>query len=261
MWMRKMGMSLCSFLCLFSALNGLELKRVILSTNNNPLYIEFWPVVAPLWEAMGLRPTLALIASKDCPIDTTIGDVIRLDPLPGIPESLQAQVVRLFLPCLFPEEGCLISDIDMLPISQSYFREGASHCPDDNFLVYREGYQITNFPMCYVAAKGCVFSDIFQVFNREQIYERIYQWAQFGYGWNTDEVMLYKSATAWEQRGGHIIRLRHGADGRLDRGNWQTDISKIRISDYIDCHCPRPYSAYQSSIDPIVQAIQERSKK
>jgi len=252
-----------SFLCLvfFSTLDALELKRVILSTNNNPLYLEFWPVVAPLWEARGLRPTLALIADENCPIDTSLGDVIRFPPLPDVPEPLQAQVIRLFLPSLFPEEGCLISDIDMLPISPSYFKEGASGCPEEGFLVYRdgaEGYDGMKFPMCYVAAKGRVFSDIFQVFSLEEISERIREWARQGYGWNTDEVMLYRSAIAWEKNGGLIVRLGHGAGGRLDRGNWQTDISSIRISDYIDCHCPRPYSDYQDSIDPIVEAIQKQ---
>jgi hypothetical protein len=251
------------FLCLvfFSTLDGLELKRVILSTNNNPLYIEFWPVVAPLWEAMGLRPTLALIADEDCQVDTSIGDVIRFPPLPDIPESLQAQAIRLFLPFLFPDEGCLISDIDMLPISQSYFILGASKCPDDGFLVYRdgaEGYDGMKFPMCYVAAKGSIFSDIFQISCSEDIPAVLRQWASRGYGWNTDEVMLFLSVIDWGKRGGRVVRLGQGVAGRLDRGNWQTDTSSIQISDYIDCHCPRPYSAYRDSIDPIVKAIQHQ---
>lgn len=248
-----------SLLIFFSSLNALELKRVILSTNNNPNYIEFWPVVAPLWTAMGLRPTLALIANEDCIVDTSLGDVIRFAPLPDIPEPLQAQVIRLFLPSLFPDEGCLISDIDMLPISRAYFLEGADRCPDDGFLVYRdgaEGYGGLKFPMCYVAARGKIFSEIFQVSQAEEIPEQIREWAARGYGWNTDEVMLYISATAWEKRGGKLVRLGHETTGRLDRGNWKMDISSISISEYIDCHCPRPYSAYQDSIDPIVQAIQ-----
>ncbi len=62
----------------FLPLSGLELKRVILSTNNHPMYIQFWPIVAPLWKAIGLQPTLALIADENCRIDETLGDVYRL---------------------------------------------------------------------------------------------------------------------------------------------------------------------------------------
>src|SRR3990172_8018007 len=132
--------SLILFFSLISSsfLNALDLNRVILSTNNNPLYIEFWPVVAPLWEAMGLRPTLALVADENCTVDSTLGDVIRFPPLKDVPVAMQAQVIRLFLPAFFPDDGCLIADIDMLPISRSYFFSGAASCPDRSFLVYRD---------------------------------------------------------------------------------------------------------------------------
>jgi hypothetical protein len=120
-------------LLVFNPLHALELKRVILATDENPMYIDFWPIVAPLWKAMGFAPTLALIAHSECKVDTSLGDVIRFEPIAGIPTSLQAQVMRLFLPIFFPNEGCILSDIDMLPISASYFFEGAAHCPDDAF--------------------------------------------------------------------------------------------------------------------------------
>src|SRR5579872_2110798 len=102
---------------LSSSLGSLELKRVILSTDKNPFYSEFWPIVAPIWAKMGFIPTLALIAEDDASIDTSLGDVIRFQPLPDVPLSLQAQAIRLILPVLFPEDGCILSDIDMIPIS------------------------------------------------------------------------------------------------------------------------------------------------
>ncbi len=247
-----------------SSLHALELNRVILSTNSNPKYIQFWPVVAPLWEAMGLRPTLALIADEDCPIDASLGDVIRFTPLPDIPESLQAQVIRLFLPILFPDEGCLVSDIDMLPVSRSYFFDGAAHCPDDAFLVYRDlahGWDYPRYPMCYTAAKGKVFGSVFGISEPKDITGAIPYWAGWGYGWNTDELLLYYFLKEWENTGGHVVRLGHDVGPRIDRDFWPENINSIDVSQYIDCHCQRPYSEHKEMIDQIVKAIFEQLQR
>jgi len=244
----------------FSSLSSLELNRVILSTNNNPLYIEFWPVVAPLWEAMGLRPTLALVADENCTVDSTLGDVIRFPPLKDVPVAMQAQVIRLFLPAFFPDDGCLIADIDMLPISRSYFFNGAAFCPTHAFLVYRDQafeYAGTRFPMCYVAAKGKLFGSVFEISKREDIAKRLREWSALELGWNTDELMLYCSLIAWEKKGGRIVRLGHGVSKRLDRMDWR-DFSDVNFAHYIDCHCPRPYSAFKKSIDTIADAIRQQ---
>ncbi|MES2122364.1 MAG: hypothetical protein V4492_06260 [Chlamydiota bacterium] len=248
----------CLFLSM-TALNGLELNRVILSTNDDPLYIEFWPVVAPIWEAMGLRPTLALIANEDCPIDTSIGDVIRFAPIPGVTEALQSQAIRLLLPILYPDEGCLLSDIDMIPISKSYFVDNAKDCPDDTMLIYRDKadeYQFGRFPMCYVAAKGRVFGEVFDIQSADDIRQQLIEWSELGYGWNTDEIVLSSHALFWEQsRGGHLIRLGHSVSGRLDRSTWFSDIPHLDITNYIDCHSPRPYTQYKPILDLLITEI------
>jgi len=246
---------LCLTYC--HGLFGFELNRVILSTNNNPDYIEFWPVVAPVWQAMGIRPTLALIADENCPIDTSLGDVVRFDPIPGMPESFQAQTVRLLLPILFPDDVCIISDIDMIPISKSYFVDNAKPCPDDAILLYRDlawGHSAKRYAMCYSAAKGSVFQSIFSVSTYEEIGPMLQEWMKWRRGWETDEHVLFSKVKAWERNGGKVMRLGHRNPGRLSRVRWfipkQPDLRK-----YIDCHCPRPYSAYKDSIDRIITAI------
>ena len=251
-------------LLLKGSIQGLELKRVILSCDDNPNYIQFWPIVAPIWTAMGLRPTLALVAKENCPIDDSIGDVIRFEPLEGVPISLQSQVIRLLLPSCFPDEGCLISDIDMLPISRSYFLEGAKYCPEEGFLVYRDaafGYEGKRYPMCYVAAKGAIFSSIFGIDQKNQITDVIREWAKMGYGWDTDELMLFSLVQKWRATGGEVVKLGHGVGPRLDRADWWRDFNAVDVSDYIDCHCPRPYAEYKETIDQIVFGIYRHLQK
>lgn len=250
----------CLFLLFFSKLSAIEINRVILATNNNPTYIEFWPVVAPLWQKMGFCPTLALIGDETCSVDTSLGDVIRFPPIPGVSEAMQAQCVRLLLPILFPDDGCIISDIDMLPISKSYFVEGAKYCPDDGFVVYRNGdYSSDNpkYPMCYFAAKGAVFTSVFGISTYEEISPLIQVWSTLGLGWHTDELVLYDKVNEWKSNGGKLILLGHRVEKRLDRWMWEEQIKSFDINDYIDCHCPRPYSEYKESIDKVVNAIQD----
>lgn len=240
--------TLCSSLC------TLELRRVILSTNNDPNYIEFWPVVAPLWSQMGLRPTLALIADENCSIDTSLGDVIRFPPLPDVLESLHAQVIRLFLPVLFPEDGCIISDIDMIPVAQDYFIEHAKECPDDGFLVYR-AKAASQYPMCYNAAKGKVFREIFGISSIQQIPGMVRQFSEHGLGWNTDEILLCAYLQEWEKAGGTAVRLGHTDDFRIDGRNWDVINDRLDIAEYTDFHCKRPYSKHKQAIDLVVAKL------
>lgn len=241
------------------ALNALEINRVVLATNQNPNYVQFWPVVAPIWKKMGFQPTLALIADNYGDVDTTLGDVLLFPVLSDVPESLQAQAIRLLVPALYPDEGCLIADIDMLPISSEYLRLGAKDCPDGAFLVYRDNAYwneaMCRWPMCYVAAKGAVFQEIFGVKRIDDIADLLRYWHAQGHGWNTDECMMYAYGMAWEFMGGKVIRLGHGVPGRLDRANWTGDYGTLDLTGYIDCHCPRPYAMYKESIDQVVQAI------
>ena len=83
----------------FKNIKAFKINRVILATDANPDYIQFWPIVAKSWkEIVEVKPTLALIANKETKIDESLGDVIRFEPIDGIPTSFQAQVIRLLLP-------------------------------------------------------------------------------------------------------------------------------------------------------------------
>jgi hypothetical protein len=247
---------LCSLPC-----QSLELNRVILSTDENDLYIQFWPIVAEAWKAMGIRPTLALISEHDC-VDSTIGDVIRFDPIPGFSTAMQAQVFRLFLPVLFPEEGCIISDIDMIPISKEYFVNNAKLCPGNAFLIYRDEAipkEYNEYPMCYIAAKGKIFGSIFRVADKIDFVDRLRECRTIHDAFNTDQVVLFRWVNRWQLDGGEVVKLGHTVTQRLDRADWR-DWRPEEIECAIDAHCPRPYSQYRNSIDFIFQEVLKRSE-
>jgi hypothetical protein len=64
---------------------------------------------------------LIYIDNADSYLSEEFGRVIRIKPVANIPIGVQNQIVRFWIPILFPEQVCIISDIDMFPLSSNYF--------------------------------------------------------------------------------------------------------------------------------------------
>lgn len=244
---------------LHQPLHPLKINRVILSTDANPTYIEFWPVVAKVWkQLLGIQPTLALIADDSVHVDESLGDVIRLKPIEGVPTAQYAQLIRLLLPIYFEDDVCIISDIDMIPLCKDYFVNSVTHIPQDCFVVYRDkAYQEheRRYPMCYNAALGKTFKEVFKINNPHEIPELIKKWYALGLKWDTDELMLYWYLSQWPDFQERCIKLGHETIKRVDRSFWNYDALKVRNLQYIDAHCLRPYSQYQQEIDALIQLL------
>ena len=241
--MKILLVSLCIFM---NSVHAMKIDRVIVSTDANPKYYQFWPLVAQAWKQLvGIQPTVIFIGDEDFPIDTTCGDVIRFKPIEGISTALQAQVIRLFAGVYFPNEVFLISDMDMIPCSRSYYVDSVSKIPEDRFVIYRGKYDGV-YPMCYIATKGFVANEMFKVHSVEDIVERIKEWEAIGFGWNTDQILLTRIAPPWGAQTGKVVFLEHGIDGRVDRldwehrGRWLHNRKALRQGKYIDAHLLRP---------------------
>ena len=247
-------------------INCLKIDRVILSTNDNANYIEFWPIVAKVWkELIGVKPTLALIGNKDVKIDETLGDVIRFEPIENVSTVLHAQAIRLLLPAYFEDEVCITSDIDMIPLNKEYFVETIKDFPDDCFVVFKNGYyEFHNYhfklPICYNVSKGKNFKEIFGVKELTDIPKIIQNWSALGLGWETDELMLYKHLTNWNLFKTKCVKLNHYDDKRIDRINWNYNVDLLKNNFYVDAHCLRPYSYYRDAIDTLVNLLNLNKK-
>ncbi len=229
------------------------IQRAIVSSDANPNYLEFWPLVAHAWKKMAIQPTLILIAGPEVVVDETVGDVIRFEPIPGIPTSLQAQVIRLLAPALFEDDICIISDIDMIPVDRDYFVKSAAPIPSDCFLVYRiipDAWKRVS--MCYNAGKGHLFKEIFGINSADDIAYSIRQWAHKNLGYITDERMFYEYLMKWPRYKTHCKRLNHNNIKRLDKTKWIYKLNEI-AGNYIDIHCPGPYQTRKAEIDLIMK--------
>lgn len=249
----------CALICSIN-LFGFKIDRVILGCDANPMYLEFWPVVAKTWkELVGVEPTLALIASKEIYIDESLGQVIRFEPIFNIPTSFQAQVIRLLLPALFPNEICILSDMDMIPCQRNYFFSSVENIPSDCFVVYKDGAfnsdEYKEYPICYNAALGSTFKEIFKIDSIADITETMKKWFNLGLGWTSDQQILYAALNNWDKKNNRLVKLGHDVYPRIDRARWTYSEDALKNHYYIDSHMLRPYSSYRDHIDHVVALL------
>lgn len=241
----------------------MKVERVILACDDNPDYLQFWPLMAKAWsQLIGVKPTLFLIADESVEVDTTVGEVIRFEPIPGMKTSYQAQVIRIIAPAFFEDEVSIISDIDTLPINRGYFIKSVLKVPDNCHAVYRNNYDKDGlrYPLCYHAVKGSVCREIFGLehIDQEVIREKLIEWEKFGWGWNTDELVLTAVLKNWNRETGRVALLNLGPGKHIDKIDWHYDYDKDKKnlkSKYIGAHLPRPFKEHKKRIMRLVKDL------
>lgn len=206
----------------------------LITSDSNPNYTEFSTIVTEFWDKLGFEPVYLKIG-EDYP------------PIEGVSTALQAQILRLYAPTKYKDRIVLLSDIDMLPLNKNYF---ISNLPEeeDQFSIYSsDAYANGRYPMCYIASKGDNYS-IFKNDNNESWDSFVLRLNSLGHGWDTDELYMSEVLNSKQV---NLKKLNRGwnngiASRRFDRVYWNPN-----LSEYIDAHCPRPYSKFKSVIDPL----------
>lgn len=146
-------------------------KKVIFSTDDNPVYYFFMPIVSKLWTKMGYHPhvfivgnenmwmsnvqkQLVLNASLSMGADVTIlnSEIVQKSrEFDGYNLSAMAQISRLCSPC-WPEaknsDYYLTSDIDMLPLNKNWLNQ--QELSKSIHLFYANGYDHSRYAICYL---------------------------------------------------------------------------------------------------------------
>jgi hypothetical protein len=148
----------------------MELKYAVVSSDSNPEYLDFWPYVAKAWKRIGIEPVLIYI-DKEAP-DSSVnshGRVIYLESITDWTISQQAQCIRFWAAKLL-DAPFIISDIDMLPISEEYYKNGVASIGDKGLVSYSSDiikyrWYRTNpqYPMCYLAGDTQSFVDLLEM--------------------------------------------------------------------------------------------------
>jgi hypothetical protein len=232
-----------------------------MGSNDNPTYLDFWPVVSKVWkEVFKITPVLGLISDTDSDLyDDGNGLIKKFKSIKGVDSALQSQIVRIFLP-KFLNGNSLLSDIDMLPLSKKYFIEQFHNFDDNKFYVLSsdnpECIEDNQYPICYNLGNKIMYEKIFDL--NKSWSDFVIELNNMGNGWVTDQKFLFQKITQYESQK-EIIKLNRGwnpwAINRIDRINWFYDKKMVISGEYIDSHLLRPYNNYRQQIDELINLL------
>lgn len=102
----------------------MKIDRVLIALNNNKVYTRYWNTIAPVWKKrFGINPTMIFIGTEEEFNSNRFDlgyDIVRFD-IPShrwlIPWSL------FWLATQFPEDICMTSGVDEVPLSNGFFEE------------------------------------------------------------------------------------------------------------------------------------------
>jgi hypothetical protein len=244
----------------------MKLDYVILGSNNDPMYIDFWHIISKIWKTVfNITPILGLISEEDSEFyESEFGLIKKFKAVDGVNIAMQSQIVRLYLTKLL-KGNVIISDIDMSPLSKSYFIEQVKEfSPNKIYVMSSDNIECKNdnqIPMCYIIADSNILSKSLKIDT---------SWSEFvkklndmNFGWYTDQKYLWLNIQNTINKNKEaVVLLNRGwkdgiADKRIDRAMWNYDSNLVKNDKYIDAHLLRPYSENKEEIDKLIGLICE----
>ena len=230
----------------------MKIDYVIIGSDMNPMYYDFWPLVSKIWKKLyNITPVLGLICDEDSDfIEDDYGLIKKFKSIDGMDIGLQSQIIRLYLTKELTG-NLLISDIDMFPMSTKYFVDYVKTFVDGKFYVMSSDNQecLNNkeYPMCYNLDSDWVnFANKLNSLNL---------------GWTTDQNYLFNQINKrLTINPNQIVFLQRGwsptgANRRIDRLWWSYDENLVKDGYYIDCHSLRPYNDHKEEVNKLINLM------
>ena len=238
----------------------MKLDTVILASNENSNYIDFWPVVSSAWLQMGVEPILVYTGNKKLPLE---GNIIKFESR-QLDSAFVAQNIRILFPALLENKNCIVSDIDSLPLSKDYFVNSINKISDDAFVIYRPdaGVSKNMISMMWNAAKSSTWKEIFGIESEKDIYKKLNRWYKNNYsfqgsGWYTDQIKLQKYVSKFSKKNSErVIKLNDIETGfkRFNRNRIEEHLEKLLLhgETFTSFHMPRPYRKNEELINLVL---------
>ena len=211
--------------------------------------------MSKVWKLrFNIDPILIYFGEQD--LDQTYGTVKYIKPIDGVDLYLQSQWARIWFTSEESETTFIVSDIDMFPISKSFFIDQLYEIDDDKYVHLRG--DVNPLPICYHVAKGKKFKQIlnlpssfekslYELINSNNFFNHHMNYNKWGLDefYSTQKIMKYKDQS-------EIKLLQNRSMIRLDRSNWPTN---YYIDHYVDCHSIRPVSQFKNELNVLVDKL------
>lgn len=262
---------------------------ISISANEDPLYIDFWPMVA--WANKVVFPEcevhLAFLTkrSEGDPYVKELrrhGPVTLWRPVPGIPDCNLVKMVRSLHCATLGDRIGYIQDIDLLPLSREWVIQKVStrkpgtmiNCGAEVYNAHTEREKwLSSCPASMMTAEGHVWK---QMLNPDSLaYEELVtRWAR-KYARKPNEDISTKMYHEREQCFSDeklmrslrletqvpITSVERGYNiesDTLDRSCWKLDRDKLMAGGYIESHLPRPLHEHRDKIEPLIEFISRK---
>ena len=227
----------------------MRLTTVLGSVNNNPEYYLFIPKQILFWNKFGIK-FIAVFVGENIPNELLpySNNIILWNRNLELNSAYVAQNLRMYYTSLInlpDDEMIMITDMDMLPMNDRYYKDGLENFNKDDFVYYRhvDGNQIY---MCYNAAHPLLWSKLFNIYSEEDIERRIrenyndrYNGIPGSTGWFIDQEIMYKTLINYEN-----LKVLNRPIRRLEMCDFNNHLLNNNInfiSNYDDCHFHRSY--------------------
>lgn len=253
----------------------MKVNRVIMSSDANPLYCDFWNPLSRVYaEKFGIRPTLAWLGTAEqadeMGISNIWGDVKYVAPHPDYLIPWQATWVNFWLTQFYPDEVCLIIGIDQVPLSR-LFLDMVQNLPDNDYaMLIADAYKPNDWthtasPSSYHIAMGATFNKAHQfdpIFHREIEKVRnsgIQAFWESGDGmWGIDESYSCHNLRQGRVNVQAFDRFDLLVQRRIECERWKEpdyDRALLEQGWYSESHLCRPYAAHKEWIDKLFNNI------
>lgn len=257
-----------------------KIDQIILSTNEDPTYFEFWESVSYAYKKMfpNVRVHIALLTwrKEDDPMISEMRkkvDVTLFKPIGTLPEFGQAKMIRFLLASQQEDNVCYIDDIDLFPLSKEFITSKTSKRPERHLLCV--GGEVYNnngcYPISQITGEGFLFKKFINP-NDKEYEDLLLEW---GGEPMFDERENIGIQLDWEQdkyfSDERLIRrlieenpvpkfeMERGYEdfmvATLDRYDWQMDLEKLESHGYVNAHGCRPYSKHKAKYEPLLSYI------
>ena len=260
------------------------IDKIILSSNEDPTYLEFWKPVSWAYKMMGYDVELALLTNRDDNSEIVKecrkhGDVTLFKPVPHIGEFAQAKMIRYLLASQQGEKVCYIDDIDLFPLSKDFIDGKVRARPKDHLLCVGGEVYTNNgcYPASQMTAEGYIWKEIINpsdlpyeklvekwdeppTFDRREKISIPLDMANDNYF--SDERLLrrlitYSGVKKFEMQRGYGGDIKDVLDNTLDRYDWRIDQNKLDNHGYLNAHCSRPYGLWTERLEPLIEYIKK----